>query len=336
MFDLPLAELEDYHPELDEPEDLEEFWRRSLTETRAHDLQLSVRPVANKLAVIDTFDVTFAGWAGTPVRAWLHVPAGRTGPLPTVVSYYGYSGGRGFPHEDTMWAQAGWAQLIMDTRGQGWRMGGPSMTPDWAAEAGLNHPPGFLTIGITDPETFYYRRVYGDAMRMLDVVAGLDVTDPDRVIVTGVSQGGGLTLAVAGLAGLFGVPLLGAAPDVPFLCHFRRAVEITDTHPYVEITEYLAGWRDHTETAYRTLSYFDTAILGRYAATPALFSVALMDAICPPSTVFAAFNAYGLGDHDSSAEPGKQINVYPHNGHEGGGPYQIEAQLDWFAELFAD
>ena len=107
MFDLPLAELEDYRPELDEPEDLEEFWRRSLTETRAHDLQLSVRPVANKLAVIDTFDVTFAGWAGTPVRAWLHVPAGRTGPLPTVVYYYGYSGGRGFPHEDTVWAQAG-------------------------------------------------------------------------------------------------------------------------------------------------------------------------------------------------------------------------------------
>ena len=72
---------------------------------------------------------------------------------------------------------------------------------------------------------------------MLDVVAGLDVTDPDRVIVTGFSQGGGLALAVAGLAGLFGVPLLGAAPDVPFLCHFRRAVEITDMHPYVEITE---------------------------------------------------------------------------------------------------
>ena len=116
---------------------------------------------------------------------------------------------------------------------------------------------------------------------------------------------------MAGLAGLFGVPLLGAAPDVPFLCHFRRAVEITDAHPYMEITEYLAGWRDHTETAYRTLSYFDTANLGRYAATPALFSVALMDEVCPPSTVFAAFNAYGLGDHDSSAEPGKQINVYP-------------------------
>jgi cephalosporin-C deacetylase len=56
-----------------------------------------------------------------------------------------------------------------------------------------------------------------------------------------------------------------------------------------------------------------------------------MDAICPPSTVFAAFNEYG-----SAAEPGKQINVYPHNGHEGGGAYQVEAQLDWFAELFAD
>ena len=31
----------------------------------------------------------------------------------------------------------------------------------------------------------------------------------------------------------------------------------------------------------------------------------------------------------------KQIRVYAHNGHEGGGPYQVDAQLDWFADRFA-
>ena len=35
-----------------------------------------------------------------------------------------------------------------------------------------------------------------------------------------------------------------------------------------------------------------------------------MDAICPPSTVFAAYNNY--------AGP-KQVTVWPYNGHEGGG-----------------
>ena len=59
----------------------------------------------------------------------------------------------------------------------------------------------------------------------------------------------------------------------------------------------------------RTLSYFDGAVLARSAKAPALFSVGLMDDICPPSTVYAAFNAYGGP---------KEIREYPFNDHEGG------------------
>ena len=58
-------------------------------------------------------------------------------------------------------------------------------------------------------------------------------------------------------------------------------------------------------------------IRGARASVPALFSVALMDPVCPPSTVFAAFNAYG-----GPAE----IDVFPFNGHEGGGAVQWERQ----------
>ena len=54
---------------------------------------------------------------------------------------------------------------------------------------------------------------------------------------------------------------------------------------------------------------------------PALFSAALEDQTCPPSTVFAAFNAWA---HDD-----KTIEVYDFNDHEGGGPYQEAAKLGW-------
>jgi cephalosporin-C deacetylase len=49
--------------------------------------------------------------------------------------------------------------------------------------------------------------------------------------------------------------------------------------------------------------------------------------------VFAAYHAYGAGNPDPVSD--KDIRVYGHNQHEGGGPYQIDAQLDWFAERFA-
>jgi cephalosporin-C deacetylase len=331
IFDLPLRDLQDYLPEMEEPSDLEDFWRRSVAAARTHEPTMVTTPVDNRLAVLDTYDVTFPGFGGNPVKAWLHVPAGASGPLPTVVQYHGYSGGRGLPHSWTLWAQAGYAQLTMDTRGQGWAVGGGPGTPDASVDAGAPHPPGFLTAGITDPAAYYYRRVYVDAVRLLEVAQRSPLVDPERIVVTGVSQGGGLSIAAAGIAAMVGIDVLGAAPDVPFLCHFRRATELSDARPYAEITEYLAGWREHVDAAFHTLSYFDCVNLGRRASASALFSAALRDQVCPPSTVFAAYNHYGAL---ASSTPAKDIRVYAHNGHEGGKDYQSLVQLDWLRSVY--
>ncbi|WP_277394613.1 acetylxylan esterase [Blastococcus litoris] len=74
------------------------------------------------------------------------------------------------------------------------------------------------------------------------------------------------------------------------------------------------------ERVFETLSYFDAAVLARWSSAPALFSVALMDEICPPSTVFAAHAAYGGP---------KEISVYPFNDHEGGEAHHQREQLAW-------
>ena len=86
---------------------------------------------------------------------------------------------------------------------------------------------------------------------------------------------------------------------------------------------YLKAHRDHVDRALETLSYFDVANLGRLAIAPALFSVGLMDDICPPSTVYAAFNAYGGP---------KEIREYPFNDHEGGEGFHDVARLRWLKE----
>ena len=93
--DLPLDELRRVRPGHRAPVDLDRFWATTLAETRTHDLAATFAPVDNGLAVISTLDVTFAGFGGSPVRAWLHLPAERPGPLPAVVEYVGYGGGRG-------------------------------------------------------------------------------------------------------------------------------------------------------------------------------------------------------------------------------------------------
>ncbi|WP_206188006.1 acetylxylan esterase, partial [Streptomyces neyagawaensis] len=117
--------------------------------------------------------------------------------------------------------------------------------------------------------------------------------------------------------------LVGVAPDVPFLCDFPRATTITDRDPYREIGKYLKTHRGRAADVQRTLAYFDGVHFAARGRAPALFSAALEDLTCPPSTVFAAFNAW--------AEDDKRIEVYEFNDHEGGGPYQEAAKLRWLA-----
>lgn len=320
LFDLPLADLERYRPDVDVPADLDDFWAGTLAQARGHDLALRTEVASPALRHVAVHDVTFAGFDGHPIKAWYARPAGVRADLPVVVSYIGYSGGRSLPTEHTLLPSAGYAYLKVDSRGQGW---GLSAGGDTADPVGSDPAvPGMMTRGIGDPYDYYYRRLFTDAARAVDAARALPGTDPDRVVVSGGSQGGALAIAAAAL-----VPdVAGLMTDVPFLQHIRRAVEITDGAPYREITTYLATHRDHAEKVWRTLSYVDGVSLAARGRAPSLWSVALMDMTCPPSTVYASFNAY----------PGpKEIEVYPWNAHEGGGPFQVERQLRWLADLLA-
>lgn len=307
-FDLSPSELESYRPDIREPADFDEFWADTIRSSRAAGGEVAVTPVATALTQIDVFDVTFPGFAGEPVKAWLWTPHGATGPLPTIVEYNGYGGGRGLPHERLTWASAGYAHLLMDTRGQGgeWGSGGDTPDPHGSAPAS----PGFMTRGIGAPEDYYYRRVFTDAVRAVDAARSLDIVNPDRVAVAGGSQGGGIAIAVGGLVD----DLAAVMPDVPFLCHFERAVGLTERDPYQEIVRYLKVNRARTDRVFDTLSYFDGANFAARTTAPSLYSVAMHDQTCPPSTVYAAFNRVPVAD--------KRIVVYAFNDHEGGQAYQ--------------
>ena len=307
--DLPEHELRTYRSDQRDPDDFDEFWADTLATSRAAGGEVVVAQIETGLTTVDVYDVTFPGYNGQPIKAWLRVPTGASGPLPTIVQYQGYGGGRGHALENLLWASAGFAHFFMDTRGQGstW---GPGDTPD--PDGTGPQYPGVMTRGIDSRETYYFRRLITDAVRAVDAARSLEVVDSTRVAVLGTSQGGGLALAVAGL-----VPDLSAVvPRVPFLCDFPRATVITDNDPYKEIGRYLAVHRSKVGQVHHVLGYFDGVNFAKRANAPAWFSTALMDPTCPPSTVFGAFNNYA-GQ--------KQIVVWPYNGHEGG-QFEDDAQ----------
>ncbi|HOT34603.1 MAG TPA: acetylxylan esterase [Rhodoglobus sp.] len=314
--DLTLDELRTYRSAAEVPADFDEFWDRTLAESRAAGGDVILVPAESPVSELVVEDLTFAGFGGEPIRGWVIRPRDSQ-PRATVVQYVGYGGGRGLAHEHLQWASSGFVHVVMDTRGQGsaWGTGGDTPDPHGSGPAF----PGFMTRGIQSRETYYYRRVFTDAVRLIDAVRGFDFVDPIAVAVTGGSQGGAISLAVAGL-----VPGLRAVmPDVPFLCDFRRSVELTPDAPFTELRNYLAIHRDVVDETFTTLAYFDGVNFARRATAPARFSVALMDPIVLPSTVFAAYNDYAGDD--------REIDVYPYNGHEGGQGHQWVTQARWLA-----
>ncbi len=318
QFDLPLSELEAFRPAVREPDDFDDFWETQLVEAAFFPTTVEFTSEDLPLSTVDVFDVTFSGHANAEIRGWLTVPRHHDQPLPAIVEYIGYGGGRGLPHEALLWSAAGYAHFRMDTRGQGsgWSVGA-SADPHDPGEPSV---PGFLTRGVLSPPDYYYVRLFVDAVRAIDAVATHEAVDASRLVVNGGSQGGGLALAAANLAD----GVVAAMIDVPFLANFERAVQITDAAPYSELARYCSTHRDKIDRVFHTLSYVDVVNHAKRTNVPGLFSVALADEVTPPSTVFSAYNWY--------AGP-KSIEVYPYNGHEGGGAHHDLAKLAFAAEV---
>jgi cephalosporin-C deacetylase len=118
-FDLPLEQLKVYQPELQEPSDFDTFWAETIAQAEEFPLEAHFEPVDYRLRTLETYEVTFNGFGGQPVKGWFLLPGHPAVPLPCVVEYVDYGGGRGFPYNWHLWSSVGFAHLIMDTRGQG-------------------------------------------------------------------------------------------------------------------------------------------------------------------------------------------------------------------------
>lgn len=322
QLDLGFDELHTYLPDVPEPDDFDQFWESTISAARDMRNPTLVTPMRTILSGVDTFHVEFSGYAGEPIQGWLITPKHVPGPFPAVVQFEAYNGGRGLPHEHLTWAAAGFAHFVMDTRGQGsaWGSGGGTADPHGSGPA----VPGFVTRGLASPETYYYRRLFTDAVLAVDAIRGLDMVNPDLISVTGFSQGGGTALA----AGAFCDGLLAVMPDVPFMSHIGRGIQLAASGPYLEVVRYLSTHRGAERDALHTLSYFDGVAMARRATSPGRFSVGLLDDICPPSAVFAAFNHYAAAT--------KNIDVYQFNGHEGGGGHQWPRQAEFLNEVLTN
>jgi cephalosporin-C deacetylase len=296
--------------------DFDRFWNETISESKSQPLEPEMGPFSYPVKAVKVYDIYFTGFKGSRINAWYIVPENANGnqKVPALIHYHGYTVSKHYVQDYLKWSIQGCAVLAISVRGQG----GKSNDDAKYYSGGI---AGWMTKGILDKNEYYYRNVYMDCIRAIDFVCSREEIDTNRIGVMGGSQGGGLSIAAAALDDRVKVSM----PDIPYLCHFRRSVQLYQKGPYEEIYQYFRVFDPQHQTedkVYETLSYFDGMNLATKIKCHLLVSVNLMDDVCPPSTVFAAYNHMDCS---------KEIRIYPDHRHETL-PYHEEEKFSFLAK----
>ncbi len=296
------AELETYRPGLNLPDDFAQFWQTVLAEpTSAPPRFAGYRPHA-ALPGVEIGTLSYEGVGGLRFHARVVRLAGRTQEGALVVRFPGYNAPPAAIVELLPWAAMGFTVVSVAVRGQPGGPADPGPYPDGQVTGGV------FTRGLTDPWRSYYRYVYVDTVRAVQAATAVEGVDPGRVVVTGGSQGGGLSLIAAALSPPGSVQ--AALVSFPFPAHIGRAAALAELPPYTELVDRMRRLDPRgTETAAvdHTLALVDVLSHAPQVKVPVLMGIGLTDLICPPSASFAV-----LHHLDGPAES----RVYPAHGHE--------------------
>lgn len=170
----------------------------------------------------------------------------------------------------------------------------------------------YWTFGREHRDRSYYHRVVTGALRAVDLICSLPQFDGKTLGVTGSSQGGALSVITAALDSR--VTFFAAVH--PALCDheaFFKKRACGWPHYYY----YYGNSSDAERLALR---YYDTVNFARMLKVPGWFSWGYNDDVCPPTSMYAAYN---------SVTAPKELHLYLETGH-----YWYQEQWnEWLAWL---
>lgn len=253
----------------DKQPDFEEFWDKTLAELAAVDpeYRLTLLPEHSN-DVRRTYRVDMKSFGGEEISG-VYVEPVKEGKYPTKIYYMGYNSDVWYQHPSS---NPELIEFTLCVRGQA-----------------LNKPLGesvkWVTMGLEDKDSYYYRGAFADVVRAIDFVCSREKVDQDRLVAEGESQGGAFSFVSVSLdhrikAIASAVPFLGDYPD-----YFKVA-----NWPGNEVLERQKELGISDEDLYRTLSYFDVKNFTDRIQCPVLMAVGLQDPVCPPHTNFSGYN----------------------------------------------
>lgn len=313
---------ESIRAEANRPADFRAFWQDVQTELRTVPLEWERLPGAGGETDVHRVDwLRFSSLDDLLIYGWLAIPKdAKTAENRGFLWLPGYSFGNPPPGPESLYPET----LTFGLNLHGNLPDAPYVHPSIAGA-------DYITAGIGSPQTYIYRRIVAHCLRALDILAEQPEVSPERLMVGGMSQGGGLALVTAAL---FPQVRLCLA-DMPWLCALDLALSLLDRGRYqrlktVRYPDARGLIADEAEAnpemaaeIYRTYRYFDPLSHAAAISCPIQMSAGGRDPSCKPPTIYAVYNELRCE---------KEMLYLPQTGHEIV-PAMHEAHRKWVQQV---
>jgi cephalosporin-C deacetylase len=289
------------------PKDFDRFWASARREANAVPLGAQLTPDPEHTdAEAACFKVSYASLHAITIHARYCRPA-RAGKFPAVLIVPWYSKGA-IPPPLSL-AKRGIAALEFQARGYEVDRSSYPLANSW-----------YILDGIETPETYIYREIVVHALRGLDFLAAQPDVDVKRLAVMGASQGGGVSLLVAGLD----PRIIAVSADFPFLTDWPESLTAPGS-PYADVRKYFSDHPDKRAAVLKTVSYYDTLDVAARIKVPVLVQTGLKDRTCPAPMIETMYARIKSSK--------KQLKEYPNADHSDQGSERWTTAEDFLAGI---
>ena len=269
-------------PSMPVPDDFDAFWDAQKAALKKVPAKAALVPVKSPVKDVDAFDIK-VDCIGNPVSGYYAKPHGaKPKSLPAILTVHGAG------VSSSNLGVAGWAgrdggMLALDINAHGIENGKPA---DFYKALGAGSLLNYRTAGNKDRETVYFKGMFLRLIRAIDFLTSQPEWNGERLVVYGSSQGGFQAIAAAGLDSRVTFICAG----VPAGCD-HTGFMVNRICGWPKLVGYDAQGKPVPEMQ-KAARYFDCVNFAtRARCKGAVFTVGFIDGTCPPTSVFAAYNA---------------------------------------------
>ena len=275
---------ETIQPSMPVPEDFDAFWDNKKKQLAAVPQNPRLTKATSPQPDIELSDVQLR-CVGPDVSGYFARPTTKDPALkPAILTLHGAGVRSASPSGPVSWAKEGF--LAMDINAHGIPNGRPHEYYDGQPNSlSMNSLKDYRFRGITNRDSHYFVGMFLRIIRAIDFLTSQKDWDGQTLIVFGSSQGGAQALAAAGLD----PRVTFFAAGVPAMCdHTGYAANRINGWPKFLKAE--PSSEDDQKIA-EAARYVDCVNLASRIKAPGIVTVGFIDTVCPPTGIFAAYNA---------------------------------------------